>query len=94
MGKVAKALIALVATWGVTGCANAGTPATASSDAFCADALARVEAFTSRHGQPAGERYGGTAVVASYGELADGMIALVAARVGRTRLIDNLPIEL
>jgi peptide/nickel transport system substrate-binding protein len=73
-----KALILLTLPVAVTGCAGDGQ-STAASSGFCADVQADVEAFTSQQAQPTGERYGGTAVAASYGELADGMNALVAA---------------
>ncbi len=46
---------------------------------FCQEVLPRVEAYLSQFEQPSGERYGGTAVVASIGEMPDGMNALVSS---------------
>jgi peptide/nickel transport system substrate-binding protein len=52
---------------------NAGLPA------FCQEVLPRVAAFLGDFEHPTGEGYGGTAVVGSIGEIADGMNALVSS---------------
>lgn len=55
-------------------------------DEFCARALARVDSFfAGAPPAPADARYGGTAVTASYGELVDGMNALVSADYGASQ---------
>lgn len=46
---------------------------------FCSDVRARVDAFLSAFEHPTGERYGGTAVTASFGEFSHGMNSLVSA---------------
>ncbi len=50
-----------------------------SDVAFCADVQARVAEYIDGFEQPQGDRYGGTAVTASFGELGMGMNAFVAA---------------
>ncbi len=47
--------------------------------AFCQEVLPRVDAYLSQFEQPTGERYGGTAVVGTIGEMPDGMNALVSS---------------
>jgi len=61
-------------------CGGDGGSASAASE-FCRDSLARVEAFMEekRGSPPADERYGGTVVVGSIGEIAEGMNGLVSA---------------
>jgi peptide/nickel transport system substrate-binding protein len=46
---------------------------------FCQEVLPRVTDFLAQFSHPTGERYGGTAVVGSIGEIADGMNALVSS---------------
>ena len=69
----------------VSGCGGdyAGGEQASSFADFCEQALARVDAFIGRMEQERpvtdSERYGGTAVVASIGELTDGMNAFVSS---------------
>jgi len=56
-----------------------GGDAAVAGGEFCRDALARVDAFLSGFSQPEGERFGGTVVVGSIGEIPDGMNALVSS---------------
>ena len=46
---------------------------------FCQEVLPQVGAYLSQFEQPTGERYGGTAVVGTIGEMPDGMNALVSS---------------
>ncbi len=46
---------------------------------FCQEVLPRVDAYLSQFAQPTGERYGGTVVIGSIGEMPDGMNALVSS---------------
>lgn len=46
---------------------------------FCSQARERMDAFLSGFPAPQGERYGGTAVVGSIGEIPDGMNALISS---------------
>jgi len=78
-------------SWGavlaaLAGCGGDGgdrSAASAPADAFCAEVQPRVEAYLAeaRASRPAPDdpRYGGTAVVGSIGELADGMNSAVSA---------------
>lgn len=72
--KVVAPLAALLAA----ACGSDESPARLAADGFCTDAIAAMEAFTEQFPQPTGERYGGTAVAASYGPLAGGMNSLTA----------------
>lgn len=59
-----------------------GAPAGAAAE-FCSRALARVDSFfATAPPRPQDPRYGGMAVTATYGELVDGMNALVSADYG------------
>ena len=65
----------------VAACGSDGPePATVADapDGFCVAAMAAMDAFLGQFPDPAGERYGGTAVAASYGEFADGMSAFTS----------------
>ncbi len=77
MSHRAKATASLVALC-LPACGSDQAAPTAAADAFCAEAMAAVESFTSQLPEPTGERYGGTAVAASYGPLAGGMNSLTA----------------
>jgi peptide/nickel transport system substrate-binding protein len=57
---------------------DAGGPAVTEGD-YCDAALARVDSFMASLPAPAGERRGGTAVVATISEMADGMNSLVSS---------------
>lgn len=52
---------------------------TADDSQFCADAMARMDAFLGTFDEPTGERYGGTAVVGNISEIPDGMNSLVSS---------------
>lgn len=67
------------------GCGDAGDRAFSGLPEFCQEVLPRVAEFLSGFEHPVGERYGGTAVVASIGELADGMNALVSSAYESTQ---------
>ncbi|MBI4539799.1 MAG: hypothetical protein HY704_09870 [Gemmatimonadetes bacterium] len=72
--------VALVAAASLLAAACAGERARSTADDFCARALARVDSFFAT--APAAltdPQHGGTAVTASYGEIADGMNGLVSA---------------
>jgi len=58
------------------GCGDAGTRAMPE---FCREVLPRVADYMAGFDHPVGERYGGTAVVGTIGEIPDGMNALVTA---------------
>lgn len=77
-----RALVATAAALLVVGCGTeapgADTAQAASTSEFCADVRAKVDAFLSGFDQPTGPRYGGTAVVASFGELSRGMNAFIS----------------
>jgi peptide/nickel transport system substrate-binding protein len=60
----------------VSACGDAGLRAMPE---FCREVLPRVAAHLDRFEHPAGERYGGTAVVGTIGEIPDGMNAFVTA---------------
>jgi peptide/nickel transport system substrate-binding protein len=53
-------------------------PSRAGMPAFCQEVLPAVDAWVAGQEQPAGERYGGTAVVGANGEIVDGMNGLVS----------------
>lgn len=69
---------ALVLAVLLTGCGEAGDPLE-GMPAFCQTVIPEMEAWLAEHEQPSGERYGGTAVVAGIGEIADGMNALISS---------------
>jgi peptide/nickel transport system substrate-binding protein len=52
---------------------------TAAGGGFCGEAMAAVDRYMSTLPQPQGEEFGGTVVVASIGEIPDGMNALVSS---------------
>ena len=56
-----------------------GGAAAAAGGEFCAQAMANVDAYMSTLHGPDGERYGGTVVVGTIGEMPDGMKALVSS---------------
>lgn len=65
-------------------CGDAGTPGRAALEslpAFCQEVLPRVDAFLADFSTPSGERYGGTAVAGSIGEMPNGMNAFVSSTV-------------
>lgn len=68
---------------------DGGREASRSSSAFCADVLPKVDSFMAvaraTHPTPADERYGGTLVVGSIGDIAQGMNALVSAEYASTQ---------
>ncbi len=72
------AAFVLVATLGACGGGDRGSAASAASD-FCAEVLPRVESYMSTLRGPDGDRYGGTVVVASIGEVVGGMGALTSS---------------
>jgi peptide/nickel transport system substrate-binding protein len=66
----------------VTACGGDSAPGERSvrgMPAFCQDVLPKVDAWVASHPQPTGDRFGGTVVVGSIGEIADGMNALVSS---------------
>lgn len=67
----------------VLAAAACGDGRTASDDPFCQAVMPRVAAFLEQgraaHPTPSDPRYGGTVVVASYGEISDGMNSAVSA---------------
>ncbi len=81
---------AWVAALVVAGCggkeADAAAPA---AERFCADVMPRVDAWLARaraqHPEPADERYGGTVVVGSLGDLPGGMNALTSPDYAATQ---------
>jgi peptide/nickel transport system substrate-binding protein len=79
------ALLILMLSLTLAGCGDGSRATQASSHAFCSEVLPRVQEFTSRFEEPTGDRYGGMAVVASYGELADGLNGLVSADYSATQ---------
>jgi peptide/nickel transport system substrate-binding protein len=86
-GKRGAAALLVGLAWGCAG--EPGEQSAAGGGDFCRVALARVESFMGSFGGALGaraaDRYGGTAVVASIGELADGMNALVSSDNGATQ---------
>lgn len=84
MKKAGIALAALVAA-----CADRGEVYTVAADPFCQEVMPRVEAFVERTSAerpaPDDERYGGRAVVATIGELRDGMMVLTTSDHGSTQ---------
>jgi len=74
LGGLAVALLA-------AGCGD-GTPGERSvrgMPAFCQEVMSAVDAWVAGFEAPVGERYGGTVVVGSIGEIADGMNGLVSS---------------
>ena len=74
--SIALGVALVLAACGGGGDTSGGGAGTAFAD-FCEAALARVDAFMSTFDPVLDERYGGTAVAGSIGELPDGMNALV-----------------
>jgi peptide/nickel transport system substrate-binding protein len=85
-----KKLLALGLVGAVVACGGGeGGGGVAVSDPFCAEVLPRVEAWMAQAREtnptPDDPRYGGTAVVGSIGELADGMNAAVSSDYSSTQ---------
>ena len=85
-----KKLVTFCAVAAMTACGGeGGSMATASSDPFCQQVIPAVNAFMARagseHPTPSDERYGGTVVVGSIGELADGLNAAVSSDYSSTQ---------
>ncbi len=80
-------LLGMVAALGA--CGGDGGPGGASSAPFCQDVMPRVAAFMEQaraeHPAPEDERYGGTVVVGSIGEIADGMNSAVSSDYSSTQ---------
>ncbi|GMV06203.1 MAG: ABC transporter substrate-binding protein [Gemmatimonadota bacterium] len=66
-----------------------GAPPVVANDPFCQEVMPRVEAFLegarAEHPLPDDERYGGTLVTATIGELTQGMMVLTTADHGATQ---------
>jgi peptide/nickel transport system substrate-binding protein len=77
-----RGAVGALAVLGLVACGGGGG-STVGGSSFCAEVMPRVEAFLERaraeHPTPDDERYGGTVVVATIGELRDGMNAFVSA---------------
>ncbi|MEX2295748.1 MAG: ABC transporter substrate-binding protein, partial [Gemmatimonadota bacterium] len=67
------------------GCGDQAARSLAGLPEFCRDVLPRVAEHLAGFEHPTGERYGGTAVVGTIGELADGMNALVSSAYESTQ---------
>jgi peptide/nickel transport system substrate-binding protein len=85
-----KRLLTFGMVAGMTACGGEGSlGSSASSDAFCQRVLPAVEAFMaearSTNPTPDDTRYGGTVVVGTIGELADGMNAAVSSDYSSTQ---------
>jgi peptide/nickel transport system substrate-binding protein len=85
-----KKLIAFGALMAAAACGgDDGAGAVASSDPFCQEVLPRVGEFMEQAREerptPDDERYGGTVVVGSIGELADGMNAAISTDYSSTQ---------
>jgi len=64
---------------GACGGVDQGARSLAGLPQFCQEVLPRVDAYLSQFEHPSGERYGGTAVIGSIGEMPEGMNALVSS---------------
>ncbi|MFQ5537679.1 MAG: ABC transporter substrate-binding protein [Gemmatimonadota bacterium] len=87
--RVAMTALAAAGLLLTGGCGGERAADTASDDAFCRDVQARVETFMEEAGRehpvPDDDRYGGTAVIGTIGELVDGMNGLVSADYAATQ---------
>lgn len=76
---------------GLAACGGAeeGSPPAVADDPFCQEVMPRVQSFLAEaaeaHPTPDDERYGGTLVAASIGELSDGMMVLTTGDHGSTQ---------
>jgi len=74
-----RSLAGLLTLLLTTACGDPAERALRALPEFCREVLPRVAEYLSGFEHPTGERYGGTAVVGSIGEIADGMNALVSS---------------
>ncbi len=74
------ALLSVTLASGLAAC-EGGDPgrSLAGLPEFCQEVLPRVDAYLSQFDQPVGDRYGGTVVVGTIGEMPNGMNALVSS---------------
>jgi peptide/nickel transport system substrate-binding protein len=83
-----KRILALGAACLAAACGG-GERVAIPNDPFCRDVIPRVQAFMAearaRHPVPSDPRYGGTVVIGSIGELADGMNAAVSTDYSSTQ---------
>ena len=84
-----KKLMLTVATLAMVACGGSDVTRTVSNDPFCQAVIPAVDAWLAEarasHPAPADDRYGGMAVVAAVGEIADGMNSAVARDYGATQ---------
>lgn len=75
------AVLAVSAVLAAVACGGDGANSAALADPFCAEVLPRVEAYQAQaradHPTPDDDRYGGTVVMATIGEITDGMNGFV-----------------